>query len=590
MRARFTTLAGVTALAGALVLGLAVAPASATVSDGNAPLVETIADLDNPASLVVSGDATTLYVLGEGADSSATVNLATREVTGRSAPVISYMRNDIPRPTVATGNKFAVAGWDSYAIVELGTDHVEYFEDVNGTWPELSYLVANENGEVRAISDEGEFLTFNGTDFLVRASSRGAGDQSTGNRGVSPDGMLYFESYIPAAAPEQTITAIVSMYDGSVKQTISGTEDNPYEPIAFDASGDSTWGRYLNDPDTLVNSNWYTYKKDFPDAIVPDAFPGEAFIDGARDWFVAGHSPLAGGTLSDAELRGARAGGFRVMNSYLLPGEGGLVFFDNEIRRVNIANTPTIEAPESLSRVKVGDSVSFTATAEGLAMTDPTEFDPFGRGFNPDRLFGSVWQSSPDGTTWTDIAGADGATLTLTASVENAQLEYRRHFFDAFWGEQNSASARMNVVQGPTITRADDLPNGIAGQDYEPELITATGESDLSWSSTDLPAGLVINAESGWITGVATKAGSYEFTVTVTDEDGQTDSKLFHLKVTESSVVPPIKPPVTPPTTTPLPNTGTDGWGSAAGLAAALLALGAAGLLASRRRAAALKR
>ena len=580
MRARMTKLAGASVAVGALVLGVAVAPASAVVSDGNVPLVETVEGLQYPSAIVISADATTMFVLGTSGGSSATIDLATREITAQSAPVADHIPYNVLRPTVAVGKMFAVAGSGGYSLFELGTDQVATFEDDSSSWPYLGHLVADSNGEVKAISEDGEFWTFDGATPTKQSEIRPEESSSWGARGVTADGMLYFESYVVPSDPYNPTTVIVNMQDGQPLGTIQGSEDNSFEPVAFDSSGTSLWGRYSDDYETLVNVNWASGASDFPAALGVEAYSEDTYINGDKNWYVSGSSPMVGGTLSDASLRGARAGGFKVVTPYLLPSDGGLVFFDAEIQRVSFVNTPKIDAPESVSRVKVGDSVSFTAAAEGLAMADPTDFDPFGRSFNPDRLFGSIWQSSADGTNWTDIAGADGPTLTLTASEENAQLEYRRHFLDAFWGEQNSSSARMSLLQGPKITRADDLPNGIAGQNYEPELITATGQSELSWESADIPAGLQINASSGWITGTVSKAGDYEFTVTVTDEEGLSDSKLFHLKVTDSSVV----PPVTPPTTTPLPNTGGNEWGPAAGIAAALLALGAAGLLVSRRR------
>lgn len=583
MRARFAKMAGVTAAVGAMVLGLAVAPASATVSDGDVPLVETIDGLRYSSGVVISADATTMFVLGTSSIPSATVDLASREITGHSSPVAGSIPFDVSQAMVAVGKMFAVATSGGYSLFELGTDNVEIFEFSQANKVALSHIVADTHGGVRAISKIGEFWTFDGAIPTKQSEFFPADGSSWGGSGVTADGMLYFGSYATPSDPNNPITVIVDMRDGQVLGKIQGSEGNFFRPVAFDSSGTSLWGRYSGDSEMLVNVNWVSGASDFPATSAEAVNSGDTYISGELNWFASRSRVMTGGTLSDASLRGTRKVGQRVVAPYLLPGDRGLVVFDSEMPLVSIVNAPQIDVPETVDAVKIGDSVSFTAAAQGLAMPAPKE--PKRSDLDPDRLEGSIWQSSPDGTTWTDIAGADGVTLTLIASEASAQLEYRRHFHDAFWGEQNSASARMNLVQGPKITRADDLANGVAGKSYPSEIITATGLPGMTWSSADLPAGLSLNVSTGEVTGTAPKAGDYEFTVKVTDDFG-TDSKLFHLKVTASSVV----PPVTPPTTTPLPNTGGSDWGSAAGIAAALLALGAAGLIASRRRAASLKR
>lgn len=578
MRTRIARLAGVSAVLGALTLGLAVAPASAVVvGDEDKPLVVRSEDIYPASGYVVSADQSKMYVLrGEGND-SLTIDLATHEIIGSFAPVIDYMSNSFNAPRIAAGEKYAAYDGIGYALVTLGTEDVEYFGDDQGTWPYIVHMVADESGKVTAFTGDGTFLEFTGSSFSESSSVLPEDRYGPYKSGVSADGMLYFESYATPDQPDVQTTAIIDMRSGTVIHTVVGDEDDSFEPIAIDASGTSIWGIYSDDFEELVNINWVDPSASFPSARIADlASSASMYIDGENDWYVEGKTPALAGQLSAPATLGERWAGHFSGNLYRVPATGDLVYYDIEMRDVGIVVGPKIAAPQSATVTAIGQTVSFSALSKGLA-TGEADIDEQGVD-SPELPFGSIWQSSPDGVTWTDIAGEVGPTLTLAATAENLPLQFRRHFLDGFWGEQNSAAAQM-IAQGPEITRADDLPNGQVGKTYPSQIITAVGQPGMTWSSADLPAGLTLNASTGEITGTAPQAGDYEFTVKVTDDFG-TDSKLFHLKVTTSSVI----PPVTPPTTTPLPNTGADGWGSAAGIAVALLALGAAGLLVSRRR------
>ena len=326
--------------------------------------------------------------------------------------------------------------------------------------------------------------------------------------------------------------------------------------------------------------------------------PISMYADGKSNWFVAGVSPVHAGEWTNPTTFGLRDVATGASKYYRVPSTGDLLYMDFYETTLGLIVGPKTSTPNSVNVEAIGQTVTFSAPAEGLAMSDPLD-----DGSDPEDTegptFGSVWQSSPDGVTWTDMEGADGPELTLTATEESITLQYRRHFFDRFWGEQNSTPAQMST-QKPKITRADDLPAVSAEKRFPAQTITASGQPDMTWSSSDLPAGLTINSSTGEITGTAPKAGEYQFTVTVTDAFG-TDAKLFHLKSTDTSVVPPVDPKPEPkpdpkpkPTPAPTPkpnelaNTGINNWG-AAGMAFALLALGAVGVLSSKRRTARLQ-
>jgi subtilisin family serine protease len=98
----------------------------------------------------------------------------------------------------------------------------------------------------------------------------------------------------------------------------------------------------------------------------------------------------------------------------------------------------------------------------------------------------------------------------------------------------------------PTITTTS-LPGGVVGTAYSQTLQATGGTPPFTWSVSSgvLPAGLTLNAGTGAVTGTPTSAGTFSFTVRVTDSLSQFDTQDL------SVVVDP--PPVPTVTTTSLP-------------------------------------
>lgn len=600
MMFRMAKLTGAAITVGALTLGLVSTPAAATVSDEDTPLVMQLGTEHETLAYVVSADGGTAYGLGDnqGPSESTIVDLATRTLTGRSASIdLEFYRNEIAKTKIAMGPRFAIYGnHNEYALITLGTDDVQYFTDSQGSWPRLRHLVSDESGQVTAISEHGVFLSFNGSDYTEETRFRPEDTVPEGESGMSENGMLYFESYAGLDQPGRITTVVVDMRTGESLGTLESDIDNQFTPVTFDTSGTSLWGKYANDPQTLVNVDWQSGTPAFPSVKLLEILPlhSTMYADGAKRWFIVGTSPMFAGDFTNEASYGSRLPDGLAVNFFRSPATGDLLFHNLSTGQIGLVVAPKITTPVSVDVTALGQVVTFSTTAEGLAMSDP-ETEPSGHANTPHATFGSVWQSSPDGTTWTDIENSGSPQLILTATEESIGLQYRRHFYDRFWGEQNSAPAHMNA-SGPEITRADDLPPASSGKPYPAQTITATGQLGMTWSSDDLPAGLSISASTGELTGTAPQAGEYQFTVTVTDIFG-TDSKLFHLKSTEASVVPPVAPKPKPePNPTPAPNpshlarTGASSLGSTAGVALALLTFGTVGLLSSRRRASRLQR
>lgn len=100
----------------------------------------------------------------------------------------------------------------------------------------------------------------------------------------------------------------------------------------------------------------------------------------------------------------------------------------------------------------------------------------------------------------------------------------------------NTATAAFSITveAGITITTSTSMPDGYPGDVYSTTTFAATGGtgSYASWTVTGgaLPAGITL-ASDGTLSGTPTTAGSYSFTVKVTDTAANTATATFSLTV-----------------------------------------------------------
>ncbi len=97
----------------------------------------------------------------------------------------------------------------------------------------------------------------------------------------------------------------------------------------------------------------------------------------------------------------------------------------------------------------------------------------------------------------------------------------------------------ITISGGLTITTAPGLPNGIIGLAYSATLSAAGGTPPYTWSVSigSLPTGLTLNSSTGAITGPPSSAGSFKFTVQVTDSASVTATKQFTLNVAQTLAI-----------------------------------------------------
>jgi hypothetical protein len=99
-------------------------------------------------------------------------------------------------------------------------------------------------------------------------------------------------------------------------------------------------------------------------------------------------------------------------------------------------------------------------------------------------------------------------------------------------------------VTGVAITTAATLPNGTASLPYSQTLSVTSGSAPYTWSTgASLPPGLSLSA-AGVISGTPSVAGSFSFTIAVTDSGGQSATQTFTVTINPA--------PLTITTVTPL--------------------------------------
>ena len=111
--------------------------------------------------------------------------------------------------------------------------------------------------------------------------------------------------------------------------------------------------------------------------------------------------------------------------------------------------------------------------------------------------------------------------------------------------QSTSKSFTLSVYPEPVhITTGSPLPDGTTGVYYAQEIAAVGGSTDWSWELTGgaLPAGMefVDFAESGRVRGTPSEAGTFVFTVTVSDNvyPGESDSREFTLFIVDAD--PPV--------------------------------------------------
>src|SRR5207248_710333 len=112
-------------------------------------------------------------------------------------------------------------------------------------------------------------------------------------------------------------------------------------------------------------------------------------------------------------------------------------------------------------------------------------------------------------------------------------------------GKTDSKPLSIVVSAAPPSISTGSLPSGTVGTAYSQTLAASSGTPPYTWSITGgtLPPGVALNSSTGAIGGTPAAAGPFNFTATVTDSTGKTNSKA--LSITVSAAATPPTPPLT---------------------------------------------
>nr|WP_244860074.1 putative Ig domain-containing protein [Xanthomonas arboricola] len=165
---------------------------------------------------------------------------------------------------------------------------------------------------------------------------------------------------------------------------------------------------------------------------------------------------------------------------------------------LTIAAPPIVVAPSTLPAATRGTAYSQVLSASGG--TAPYTY------------------ALASGTLPAGITLASNGTLSGTATVEGS-FNFTVTATDA--GSFTGNQAYALTVAGPNLALpASTLPAGTAGQGYSAAITPATGgTAPYSYALTGgvLPAGVVVDAATGALSGTPTVAGTFNFTLTVSD-------------------------------------------------------------------------
>lgn len=127
------------------------------------------------------------------------------------------------------------------------------------------------------------------------------------------------------------------------------------------------------------------------------------------------------------------------------------------------------------------------------------------------------------------IAGFDYKQLPTTLAGMKAFATAKNLLMDIV--DIDPAVAVINAVSSVTalnITTTGAMAAATIGTNYHQKVVTEGGNGPLTFSKTagSLPAGLLLDSKSGYITGIPTgSAGTSTFTINVIDAFGQTDTQ-----------------------------------------------------------------
>jgi hypothetical protein len=321
--------------------------------------------------------------------------------------------------------------------------------------------------------------------------------------------------------PTPTVQWQVSTNGGTTFTNINGATSPTYSLVATPAENGSEYEAVFTNSVGAITTSAATLSVDFAPAITTQP-ANAAAVAGQTATFTAAAS---GNPTPTVQWQVSTNGGTTftpiggaTSSTYSFPattGDSGNQYqavFTNSVGSTstnaatfNLATKPIVSTDPTSETVATGHPATFTAAASG-APTPSVQ-----------------WEVSTNaGTTFTPVNGATSPTYTFTASLADTGYQYEAVFTNSA-GSATTTAATLTVDK-LLITTAS-LPTGTVSSrsavvKYAGALAAVGGHPPYKWSITSgsLPPGLKLNKTKGTISGEATFAGNYTFTVTVVDK------------------------------------------------------------------------
>ena len=259
---------------------------------------------------------------------------------------------------------------------------------------------------------------------------------------------------------------------------------------------------------------------------------------------VTNTSPLPGGVLNSAYTTTLAAAGGTPPYTWTVTGGTLPPGLTLESSTGILRGTPTAAGSFAFS-VTVTDSRSATATKElaisigaVLAITTASPLTSGAVGTPYSLTLATTGGKTP--YSWSLASGTLPSGLTLNpvsgfisgTPTAAGNFSFVLQVTDSA-GLTASKAVTLTVTSGLSLLLASQLVDGSVGTVYSQTLAATGGTPPYTWAITSgqLPDGLKLDSSTGAISGTPAKAGSYTFTVQVTDSRGQTASQSLTLTV-----------------------------------------------------------
>jgi len=211
-----------------------------------------------------------------------------------------------------------------------------------------------------------------------------------------------------------------------------------------------------------------------------------------------------------------------------------LIQFSGCAQKPPTFNEVQILAPKGTQTIAQSESVTIQANVLNDSSAGGVAFN-----FSTLPGFGALTQTSTTTATYT---APNAVTTATTVKIIVSSIDFPKQF----------ATVTINVVPPPTITTTS-LSTATLNAAYSATVTATGGLLPVSWSITSgaLPTGLSLapsTTDTVQITGKPTVAGTYTFTITVTDAAGFSSSEQFMLAVSSLAIT--TTSPLTPASTT----------------------------------------